>query len=191
MINWWLDKGIAGFRIDAITFIKKDQDYASQPADGIDGLASIKAKSRNRPGIERFLHELKERTFRRHRCVTVGEAPGVPLEEYDSYIGPDGYFNMIFDFHAADIDVENGSEWFKQRDWNVREFREALFASQRAFCQAGWGTTFIENHDQPRALSKLIRDADYQNDIGAKALYRDVLLYGTERRLFIRARSWG
>ncbi|WP_435350027.1 glycoside hydrolase family 13 protein [Klebsiella michiganensis] len=170
MINWWLDKGIAGFRIDAITFIKKDQDYASLPADGIDGLASIKAKSRNRPGIERFLHELKERTFRRHRCVTVGEAPGVPLEEYDSYIGPDGYFNMIFDFHAADIDVENGSEWFKQRDWNVREFREALFASQRAFCQAGWGTTFIENHDQPRALSKLIRDADYQNDVGAKAL---------------------
>ncbi|MDK8014048.1 alpha-amylase family glycosyl hydrolase, partial [Escherichia coli] len=62
------------------------------------------------------------------------------------------------------------SEWFKQRNWRVGEFKEALFASQRAFCQAGWGTTFIENHDQPRALSKLIRDADYQNDIGAKAL---------------------
>ncbi|HCT5599635.1 alpha-glucosidase [Klebsiella oxytoca] len=170
MINWWLDKGIAGFRIDAITFIKKDQDYASLPADGVDGLASIKTKSRNRPGIECFLHELKEHTFNRHRCVTVGEAPGVPLQEYDSYIGPDGYFNMIFDFHAADIDVENGSEWFKQRNWRVGEFKEALFASQRAFCQAGWGTTFIENHDQPRALSKLIRDADYQNDIGAKAL---------------------
>lgn len=136
MINWWLDKGIAGFRIDAITFIKKDQDYASLPADSIDGLASIKSKSRNRPGIERFLNELKARTFNRRRCVTVGEAPGVPLEEYASYIGPDGYFNMIFDFHAADIDVENGSEWFKQRSWSVREFREALFASQRAFCQA-------------------------------------------------------
>ncbi|WP_434663343.1 glycoside hydrolase family 13 protein [Klebsiella sp. MISC125] len=170
MVNWWLDKGIAGFRIDAITFIKKDQDYGSLPADGVDGLASIKSKSRNRPGIEQFLNELKEKTFNRHRCVTVGEAPGVPLDEYDSYIGPNGYFNMIFDFHAADIDVENGSEWFKQRDWRIGEFREALFASQRAFCQTGWGTTFIENHDQPRALSKLIRDVEYQNAIGAKAL---------------------
>lgn len=170
MVNWWLDKGIAGFRIDAITFIKKDQDYGSLPADGVDGLASIKSKSRNRPGIELFLNELKEKTFNRHRCVTVGEAPGVPLDEYDSYIGPNGYFDMIFDFHAADIDVENGSEWFKQRDWRIGEFREALFASQRAFCQTGWGTTFIENHDQPRALSKLIRDVEYQNAIGAKAL---------------------
>ncbi|MDG1643681.1 alpha-glucosidase [Klebsiella huaxiensis] len=170
MVNWWLDKGIAGFRIDAITFIKKDQDYGSLPADGVDGLASIKSKSRNRPGIELFLNELKEKTFNRHRCVTVGEAPGVPLDEYDSYIGPNGYFDMIFDFHAADIDVENGSEWFKQRDWRICEFREALFASQRAFCQTGWGTTFIENHDQPRALSKLIRDVEYQNAIGAKAL---------------------
>ena len=170
MVNWWLDKGIAGFRIDAITFIKKDQDYGSLPADGVDGLASIKSKSRNRPGIEQFLNELKEKTFNRHRCVTVGEAPGVPLDEYDSYIGPNGYFDMIFDFHAADIDVENGSEWFKQRDWRIGEFREALFASQRAFCQTGWGTTFIENHDQPRALSKLIRDVEYQNAIGAKAL---------------------
>lgn len=170
MVNWWLDKGIAGFRIDAITFIKKDQDYGSLPADGVDGLASIKSKSRNRPGIELFLNELKEKTFNRHRCVTVGEAPGVPLDEYDSYIGPNGYFDMIFDFHAADIDVENGSEWFKQRDWRIGEFREALFASQRAFCQTGWGTTFIENHDQPRALSKLIRDVEYQNSIGAKAL---------------------
>ena len=170
MVNWWLDKGIAGFRIDAITFIKKDQDYGSLPADGVDGLASIKSKSRNRPGIEQFLNELKEKTFNRHRCVTVGEAPGVPLDEYDSYIGPNGYFDMIFDFHAADIDVENGSEWFKQRDWRIGEFREALFASQRAFCQTGWGTTFIENHDQPRALSKLIRDVEYQNAIGARAL---------------------
>ena len=83
----------------------------------------------------------------------MGEAPGVPLEEYDSYIGPDGYFNMIFDFHAADIDVENGSEWFKQRDWNVREFREALFASQRAFARPAGGTTFIETTTSPARCS--------------------------------------
>jgi len=170
MINWWLIKGIAGFRVDAITFIKKDQDYSSLPADGADGLVSIKCKSRNRPGIDIFLNELKEKTFQRFSCITVGEAPGVPLSEYDSYIGPKGYFDMIFDFHAADIDVENGSEWFRRRNWTVKEFKEQLFASQLAFIQTGWGTTFIENHDQPRALSKLIPDPQFQNAIGAKAL---------------------
>lgn len=180
MINTWLGKGIAGFRIDAITFIKKDQDFSSLPADGVDGLSSVKTKSRNRPGIEIFLNELKENTFKKFNCVTVGEAPGVPLEEYAHFIGNDGYFDMIFDFHAADIDVENGSEWFRQCDWSVREFRETLFASQIAFTQSGWGTTFIENHDQPRALSKLIRDVDYQNDIGAKALAAlYFFMYGT------------
>ncbi|TDQ27261.1 alpha-glucosidase [Raoultella sp. BIGb0149] len=170
MINWWLAKGIAGFRIDAITFIKKDQDFSPLPSDGIDGLASVKSKARNRPGIELFLNELKQQTFNKFGCVTVGEAPGVPLEEYERFIGPEGYFDMIFDFHAADIDVENGSEWFRECDWSVKAFRETLFASQLAFARAGWGTTFIENHDQPRALSKLVRDADYQNEIGATAL---------------------
>lgn len=170
MINWWLKKGIAGFRVDAITFIKKDQDYGSLPTDGVDGLVSIKKKSCNRPGIEVFLDELKARTFHHFDCVTVGEAPGVPLAEYDRFIGPNGYFDMIFNFHAADIDVENGSEWFRRRDWTVKEFREKLFASQSAFINTGWGTTFIENHDQPRALSKLIRNPDFQNALGAKAL---------------------
>ncbi|WJV36763.1 alpha-glucosidase [Raoultella terrigena] len=170
MINWWLAKGIAGFRIDAITFIKKDQDFSPLPPDGIDGLVSVKSKARNRPGIELFLNELKQKTFKKFNCVTVGEAPGVPLEEYERFIGPEGYFDMIFDFHAADIDVENGSEWFRECDWSVKAFRETLFASQLAFTRAGWGTTFIENHDQPRALSKLVRDADYQNEIGATAL---------------------
>lgn len=170
MINWWLEKGIAGFRVDAITFIKKDQDYGSLPTDGVDGLVSIKKKSRNRPGIEVFLNELKARTFHRFACVTVGEAPGVSLAEYDRFIGPDGYFDMIFDFHAADIDVESGSEWFRRRHWTVKEFKETLFASQKAFINSGWGTTFIENHDQPRALSKLIRNPDFHNATGAKAL---------------------
>lgn len=170
MINWWLGKGIAGFRIDAITFIKKDRDFASLPADGVDGMVSIKNKCRNQPGIEFFLTELKEKTFNKFDCVTVGEAPGVPLHDYHKFIGPDGYFDMIFDFHAADIDVENGSEWFKRRDWTVSEFRKALFNSQTAFNKAGWGTMFIENHDQPRALSKLIRNTDYKNESGAKAL---------------------
>ncbi|ENM5789138.1 alpha-glucosidase [Vibrio mimicus] len=170
MVNWWLAKGVAGFRIDAITFIKKDQDYASVPVDGADGLGNIKHKARNRPGIELFLKELREHTFDRHPCVTVGEAPGVAKDDYGLFIGEDGFFNMIFDFHAADLDVENGSEWFKRTQWETKDFKSLLFSTQLAFQTHGWGTTFIENHDQPRAVSKYIKNPAYQNHIGAKCL---------------------
>ncbi|EOT45890.1 MULTISPECIES: alpha-glucosidase [Enterococcus] len=170
MINWWLEKGISGFRIDSITFIKKDQDYQSVPADGADGLANVKHKGRNRPGIELFLKELNDETFKKFDCVTVGEAPGVMYEEYDQFIGKDGYFNMIFDFHYADIDVENGSEWFRQHHWDVPELNGLIEKSQMELQRHGWGANFLENHDQPRSLSKYIRDEDYQNEIGAKAL---------------------
>ena len=170
MINWWLEKGIAGFRIDSITFIKKDQDYGDVPVDGSDGLGSVKNKTRNRPGIEEFLAELNRQTFQKYECVSVGEAPGVPYEQYDQYIGEDGYFNMIFDFHYADIDVENGSEWFRRTNWQPRDLKELLFKSQAAIQANGWGANFLENHDQPRSLSKYITDENYQNEIGAKAL---------------------
>lgn len=170
MINWWLEKGISGFRVDSITFIKKDQDYASLSPDGADGLASVKHKGRNRPGIADFLKELNQKTFQNYQCVTVGEAPGVGYEEFDQYIGEDGYFNMIFDFHYADIDVESGSEWFRRTNWTVSEFKEKIFASQQALQDNGWGANFLENHDQPRSISKYIRDKNYQNSIGAKAL---------------------
>lgn len=169
IINRWLEKGIAGFRIDSITFIKKDQDFACLPADGADGLASCKSKTRNRPGIEKFLNELKKETFEKYNCVTVGEAPGVPYEEYGDFIGDDGYFSMIFDFNYSDIDVESGSDWFKRTNWTTKEFKEKLKRSQEVLQKNGWGANFIENHDQPRAVSKFIK-LDYQTDEAAKAI---------------------
>lgn len=170
MINGWLEKGLAGFRIDSITFLKKDQDYSSLPADGPDGLVTCKFKTRNRPGIEKFLHELKEKTFDKFDCVTVGEAPGVQYDELDEFIGENGYFSMIFDFKYADIDVESGSDWFKRTNWTTKELKVLIFTSQEALQKVGWGATFIENHDQPRAVSKFIKNTKYQNYIGASAL---------------------
>ncbi|MFD1413224.1 alpha-glucosidase [Oceanobacillus jeddahense] len=168
MINRWLDKGVAGFRIDSITFIKKDSDYSSLPSDGADGLVSCKHKTRNRPGIEDFLNELKANTFEKYDAVTVGEAPGVNYDDFNQFIGKNGYFSMIFDFHYADIDVESGSDWFKRTNWTVPEFKELLFRSQRALQEAGWGANFLENHDQPRVLSKMVREIEWQTPETAK-----------------------
>lgn len=159
MVNGWLEKGIAGFRIDAITFIKKDLSFAEREPDGVDGLAKCTKGSRNQPGIGAFLKELKQETFDKHGCVTVAEAPGVPYEDLDEFIGPDGYFSMIFDFRYADLDIASGSEWFKRRSWNVRELGGKIMDSQMAVQKYGWSANFIENHDQPRAATKYLKEA--------------------------------
>lgn len=160
MVNYWLEKGVVGFRVDAITFIKKDQNYKSIPADGADGLAKVTKTTRNQPGIEEFLTELKEKTFNKHNCVTVGEAPGVPYEQLKDFIGEDGYFSMIFDFKYADLDVESGNEWFKRTNWTVKDLRELIFKSQLEIQKVGWGANFLENHDQPRSISKYFKEED-------------------------------
>ncbi|MEB7396581.1 alpha-glucosidase [Mammaliicoccus sciuri] len=170
MINTWLDKGLAGFRVDSITFLKKDQQFESYQPDGSDGLVTCKHGTRNQPGIDIFLNELKENTFTKYDCVTVGEAPGVKYDELSDFIGENGYFSMIFDFKYADIDVESGSDWFKRTNWTTQEFKELLFNSQKEIQKVGWSANFIENHDQPRALSKYITDEKYQNYIGGSAL---------------------
>lgn len=171
MVNWWLDKGISGFRIDAITFIKKDLTWTNLPADGVDGLSKVTKSGRNMPGINVFLKELQRETFTKHQCVTIAEAPGVGYDELGQFIGEDGFFNMIFDFKYADLDVKSGSEWFVRLPWTFRELNDKIMDSQEAIQRYGWGANFIENHDQPRATTKYLqkkaRNTDAVKTLGA------------------------
>ena len=169
MVNTWLDFGIAGFRVDAITFIKKDQTYKNLEPDGVDGLAKCTKASRNQSGIEVFLQELKEKTFDKYQCVTVAEAPGVQYDELDQFIGENGFFSMIFDFRHADLDVASGSEWFKRVPWTVKDLNKRIMTSQMAIQKVGWSANFIENHDQPRATSKYLL-AEERNEEAVKMM---------------------
>ncbi|COJ12183.1 oligo-1%2C6-glucosidase [Streptococcus pneumoniae] len=172
MINWWLEMGVAGFRIDAITHLKKDLDWASLPSDGPDGLVSVLKKGQNRPGFDDFLSELKAETFAKYDAVTIGEAYGVPDEDLHKYIGPDGYFSMIFDFSYMNIEVENTDEWYRGRsEWTTTDLRERMFNSQKQVHEIeGYLGNVLENHDQPRVLSKLISNAAYRTETAAKTL---------------------
>lgn len=172
MINWWLEMGVAGFRIDAITHLKKDLDWASLPSDGPDGLVSVLKKGQNRPGIDDFLGELKAETFAKYDAVTIGEAYGVPDEDLNKYIGPDGYFSMIFDFSYMNIEVENTDEWYRGRsEWTTSDLRERMFNSQKQVHDIeGYLSNVLENHDQPRVLSKLISNSAYRTETAAKTL---------------------
>lgn len=160
MINFWLDKGLGGFRIDAITYIKKDNEFKSLPADGIDGLSNVDKSCLNQSGIEVFLKELKTKTFDKYDCMTVAEAPGVPYNNLDKFISDDGFFSMIFDFSYADLDLNENGEWYKQVDWTVNQLRELIFKSQTEVQKVGWGALYLENHDQPRSINKYVPEQD-------------------------------
>lgn len=159
MVNYWLDKGLGGFRIDAISNIKKQLEYGVFPSDGEDGLRFIGDWILNQPGIEVFLRELSEKTFKPHNSMTVAEA-NVPEELLDLFIGDKGFFSMVFDFSYTDIDVPDTGEWFRPRRFSPEELRENIFKSQKMVQEKGWGAVYLENHDQNRSVNKYIPEKD-------------------------------
>lgn len=159
MMNYWLDKGVCGFRVDAIGNIKKNLVLDRYPADGPDGLCYAGTWIQNQPGIEDFLTEMKERTLKPHNSMTVAEV-GVPEERLEEFVGKDGFFSMVFDFSYTDIDVPDSAEWFVPTGWTVKDIRDNLFHSQTATQAIGWGAVYLENHDQPRSINKYIPEAD-------------------------------
>lgn len=156
MVNYWLGRGLGGFRIDAITYIKKDQSFKGLEPDGLDGLANPNELSQNFDGINKFLLELRKRTFDNYDCMTVAEAPGVPYDQLHDYIGEEGYFDMMFDFLYADVDANENDDWYNKPDWTIDDFKKLLFESQVETQKVGWGTVYLENHDQPRSISKYL-----------------------------------
>ncbi|WP_054954826.1 glycoside hydrolase family 13 protein [Paenibacillus dakarensis] len=159
MVNYWLDKGIGGFRIDAILNIKKRIETKQFEPDGEDGLAFIGHWILNQPGIEVWLKELNDRTFKPHNSMTVAEA-NVPDERLSEYIGNDGFFSMVFDFSYTDIDVPITGEWFKFSNWTLSDLKKHMYRHQLVSQEKGWGALYLENHDQPRSINKYVPEQD-------------------------------
>lgn len=168
MVNYWLEKGIAGFRVDAINSIKKDARYLDLPVDGADGMAHNVEYTLNQPGIEEFLSELAKETFKKYNAMTVAETPMLEYERYNDFIGDAGFFTMIFDFSYTDLDMTKGGFYYSLRDIPTIELRDAIFESQLTQQKYGWGAPFFENHDLPRSLNKFF--GEKANETNAKLL---------------------
>ncbi|NRU59660.1 oligo-1,6-glucosidase [Clostridium beijerinckii] len=168
MVNWWLEKGLAGFRIDAIINIKKDLRFQDFPADREDGLCSIDRMLEAAEGVGNMLHELKEKTFEKFDAFTVGEVFNRKEGELDKFIGEDGYFSSIFDF---EMEVLGKSEfgWYDNKPFSINELRKAIFNSQLEASGVGFKANIIENHDEPRGVSRYIPEQDL-NDRSKKML---------------------
>lgn len=160
MVNWWLDKGIDGFRVDAISHIKKEEGLEDMPNP--EGLQYVSCfdKMMNVDGIHTFLHELKEETFAKYDIMTVGEANGVTVddvEDVERWVGEKtGKFNMVFQFeHLALWDAE------AKKELNIVELKDVLSRWQKGLENKGWNALFIENHDQPRVISTWGNDKEF------------------------------
>ncbi|MGL5952515.1 MAG: alpha-glucosidase [Providencia rustigianii] len=157
MINRWIAKGVAGFRIDAIGNIKKSPEALSVhrfPADREDGSASLVPWVVNQPGILDWLNELADQTFRPANVMTVAEID-VPPQDLAAYVGENGVFSMVFDFSIANLDITNQPP-FTISPITGERLKPLFINSQLTTQQVGWGAPYLENHDQPRSLSKFL-----------------------------------
>lgn len=189
ILNYWLDKGVSGFRLDAITYIKKGASLENAEPQGDDGLHDVADVGLNQPGIGEFLLEMRKECIDGRDAMTVAEAPGVPYEEIGEFIGKDGYFSMIFDFSYADIDLAPGGNWYNQADWTFPELKKLILKSQLSVQKQGWGAIYLENHDQSRSLNKYFRDRAAGPDEPRKRFLQSTalgtLLFGLRGTVFL------
>lgn len=162
MICWWLDKGLAGFRIDAIINIKKALpfDAYNYPADREDdGLTATTRMLEDAVGVGEFLGEMRDKTFKKYDAFTAGEVFNMREEELEAFIGDNGYFSTIFDFRET---VFGGSPkgWYDCHHITPDEFKQCCFTSQRLAQNTGFLSNIIENHDEPRGVSRYIPPQD-------------------------------
>ncbi len=168
MINWWLDKGLAGFRIDAIINIKKDLAFPDMEPDGDDGLASCWRMVENVEGVDALLEDLKNHTFAQKDAFTVGEVFNIGVEDLPDFIGENGHFSTIFDFSAHMLsDGKHG--WYDAPPISFDAWKKAITDSQMRVQNVGFEANIIENHDEPRGVSRFLPDYA-QNADGAKML---------------------
>ena len=152
MIRWWLEKGVAGFRIDAIINIKKDPNFPDFPADGPDGLASCTKMVEEVEGVGELLEELRQKAFDPYQAFTVAEVFNMREEELKEFVGENGHFSTMFDFSAH---LLTGGEhgWYDAKPVKFSEWKKTVIESQLEVQNVGFLANIIENHDEPRGAS--------------------------------------
>lgn len=160
MMNWWLDKGVDGFRMDVISLISKDASFPDGKP-GINGYASFNEPA-NGPHVHEYIREMREKVLNRADTITVGECSGVTIEEAKKYASCDGKeLNMVFQFEHMDVDADGDNKWTDKK-MDLRRMKEVLSKWQKGLSDIAWNSLFWENHDQPRSVSRYGDDGKYR-----------------------------
>ncbi len=168
MINWWLEKGIAGFRIDAIINIQKDLNFPSYEPDDANGMADIVKMIESVDGIGDKLQALKKNTFDQYDAFTVGEVFNMKKEELAEFIGENGHFSTMFDFAPCCLSFSTGG-WHQAQPIAFADYRDTIFKAQKECLDIGFLANILENHDEPRGSSRYLPE-HAQNAQGVKML---------------------
>ena len=169
MMNWWCEKGIDGFRMDVISMISKDQSYPDGPVE--DGLyGSFGPYVCNGPRVHEFLQEMNNRVLSHYDLLTVGEAAGVTIDEAKKYANSDGTeLGMVFQFEHVDLVKSPIGKWTDQKP-QLTDFRRVMNKWQYELEGKAWNSLFLDNHDQPRVVSRFGNDSEAYRVISAKML---------------------
>ncbi|WP_173918493.1 alpha-glucosidase [Halobacillus sp. Marseille-Q1614] len=173
-VNWWLDKGIDGFRIDAISHIKKREGFPDLPNPEGKPYVSSFDMHMNQEGIHEFLQEFKDKTYGKKNALTVGEANGVSAEEAHQWVGEEGKMDMVFQFEHLDLWDQDA-----EQQLDVVGLKHALTRWQKALENNGWNALFIENHDKARVVSTWGNDEDYWYESATAMATMYFLMQGT------------
>ena len=169
MMNWWLKKGVDGFRMDVISLISKEPGLPDKEP-GINGYATFNV-SANGPHVHEYLQEMRQKALNNADTITVGECSGVTLEEAKKYARSDEKeLNMVFQFEHMDVDSDEKAGKWTTRKMDLRTLKKILTRWQKGLQDIAWNSLYWENHDQPRSVSRFGNDSDEYREISAKML---------------------
>lgn len=169
MMNWWLKKGVDGFRMDVISLISKEPGLPDREP-GINGYATFNV-SANGPHVHEYLQEMRQKALNNADTITVGECSGVTLEEAKKYARSDEKeLNMVFQFEHMDVDSDEKAGKWTTRKMDLRNLKKILTRWQKGLQDIAWNSLYWENHDQPRSVSRFGNDSDEYREISAKML---------------------
>ena len=169
MMNWWLEKGVDGFRMDVISLISKAPGLPDYEPEST-GYAAYNAGA-NGPRVHEFLQEMREKALNNADTMTVGECAGVTLEEAKKYARSDGKeLNMVFQFEHMEADFDEKTGKWTTKKLDLRVLKEILTRWQKGLQDIAWNSLYWENHDQPRSVSRFGNDSDQYREISAKML---------------------
>ena len=162
MMTWWLDKGIDGFRMDVINLVSKVEGLPDASGEGTYNFGG--EHFMNGPRIHEFLQEMNREVLSKYDIMTVGETIGVTPDEAVKYVGEErGELNMVFQFELMDIDSGPGGKWNIQ-PWKLTEFKRIMSKWQNELYGRGWNSLYLNNHDQPRMVSRFGNDGPYRKE---------------------------
>ncbi|WP_026695102.1 glycoside hydrolase family 13 protein [Peribacillus kribbensis] len=170
MMRFWLDKGIDGFRMDVINFISKDTSYPQGEIHDGHKYGDGGKYYMNGPRIHEFLQEMNKEALSRYDTITVGEMPGVTVEQGKLYTGEDrNELNMVFHFEHVGLGDGNFGKW-DPNPWKLTDLKKIFTKWQKGLENEGWNSLYWSNHDQPRAISRWGNDSEEYRVVSGKMI---------------------